>query len=150
MGLTATAIMTTALKQQSGNARIYFLATSVALALQILLVATLVAAPSAQGQTFTILYSFTGGADGAYPVAGLIRDAAGNLYGTTGGGGTAGYGAVFKLDAAGKETVLHSFNYTDGAYPGASLIRDAAGNLYGTTWGGGNANGHGAVFKLTP
>ena len=97
MGLAASAIMTTALKQQSGNARIYFFATSVALALQILLLATLVAAPSAQAQTFTVLYSFSGGADGAYPEAGLIRDAAGNLYGTTYGGGASGYGTVFKL-----------------------------------------------------
>jgi uncharacterized repeat protein (TIGR03803 family) len=146
MGLAASAIMTTALKQQSGNARRYFFATSVALALQILLVATLVAAPLAQAQTFTVLYSFTGGADGAYPVTGLIRDAAGNLYGTTSRGGASAYGAVFKLDATGNETVLHSFNYADGAYP-STLIRDAAGNLYGTTNQGG-ASGWGAVFKL--
>src|SRR5436190_10029 len=147
MGLAASAIMTTALKQQSGNARIYFFATSVALALQILLLATLAAAPSAQAQTFTVLYSFSGGADGAYPSAGFIRDAAGNFYGTTVSGGASGWGAVFKLDATGKETVLHSFNYTDGANPYASLIRDAAGNLYGTAYLGG-AFGHGAVFKL--
>ena len=94
----------------------------------------------------TVLYSFTGGADGAIPEAGLIRDAAGNLYGTTSEGGNtsgscAGYGGcgvVFKLDAAGNETVLYTFTGgADGLWPYAGLIRDAAGNLYGTTVFGG-------------
>jgi uncharacterized repeat protein (TIGR03803 family) len=114
-------------------------------------VATLVTNPSAQAQTFTILYSFTGGADGSGPHAGLIRDAAGNFYGTTYAGGdlSCKCGTVFKLDATGKETVLHSFtNNPDGAYPQAGLVRDAAGNLYGTTQRGG-AVGFGTVFKLT-
>jgi len=57
----------------------------------------------------TVLYSFTGGNDGAVPFAGLIRDASGNLYGTTFSGGAPGYGTVFKLDATGKESVLYSF-----------------------------------------
>jgi uncharacterized repeat protein (TIGR03803 family) len=103
----------------------------------------------------TVLHSFTGGADGGQPVAGLIRDAAGNLYGTTtvGGsgvnrlcqGGTCG--VVFKLSPSGTETVLHNFTRGDGATPNADLIQDAAGNLYGTTFGGG-AHGHGVVFEL--
>jgi uncharacterized repeat protein (TIGR03803 family) len=99
--------------------------------------------------------------DGGGPTAGLIRDAAGNLYGTTilGGStdGNLGNGVVFKLDTNGEETVLYSFcaeekNCTDGAEPTAGLIRDAAGNLYGTTaYGGGGCfkSGCGVVFKLT-
>ena len=60
-------------------------------------------------------------------------------------------GVVFKLNTAGKETILHSFpaSLTDGAGPFGGLVRDAAGNLYGTTQGGG-ASGQGVVFKLTP
>ncbi len=64
----------------------------------------------------------------------LIRDSAGNLYGTTFYGGTTGYGSVFKLDTAGKLTVLHSFkDAPDGAHPIAGLVLDKAGNLYGNT-----------------
>jgi len=86
----------------------------------------------------TVLYSFAGGADGANPFAGLIRDEAGNLYGTTTGGGPSGQGTVFKVDPAGSETVLYSFTGgTDGGYPEAGLIRDEKGNLYGTTFFGG-------------
>ena len=98
----------------------------------------------------TVLYSFTGGADGADPEASLVMDAAGNLYGTTNAGGTAGAGTVFKLTQKRKETVLYSFTgKTDGANPQAALVMDAAGNLYGTTSAGG-ASGNGTVFKLTP
>jgi uncharacterized repeat protein (TIGR03803 family) len=99
----------------------------------------------------TILYSFAGPpADGANPFAGLIRDSAGNLYGTTAYGGTSNFGVVFKLDSTGHETVLHSFAGApaDGSGPG-ELIRDLAGNLYGTTSHGGTKN-FGVVFKLTP
>ena len=102
----------------------------------------------------TVLYRFTGGADGLGPAARLVRDPAGNLYGTTSRGGTSGYGVVFKLDTTGTETVLHSFTGgADGAYPGmGGLIRDSAGNLYGTTGFGGNSgcggSGCGVVFKL--
>jgi uncharacterized repeat protein (TIGR03803 family) len=81
----------------------------------------------------TVLHSFTGGADGLGPYGGLIRDGAGNLYGTTQAGGANSYGTVFKLDAANKLTVLHSFNVEEGCYSSASLFRDPAGNLYGTT-----------------
>jgi uncharacterized repeat protein (TIGR03803 family) len=105
----------------------------------------------------TVLYGFTGGADGGTPEAGLIRDAAGNLYGTTVFGGAFGQGVVFKLDTAGKESVLHSFKgLGDGTNTLASLIRDAAGNLYGTASGGGSfqgpcaGSGCGTVFKLAP
>jgi len=102
----------------------------------------------------TVLYSFTGGTDGAIPQGGLILDPAGNLYGTTYAGGTAGKGVVFKVSAAGGETVLYNFTGgTDGANPSAGVIRDSAGNLYGTTVGGGLSgacypNGCGVVYKL--
>jgi uncharacterized repeat protein (TIGR03803 family) len=100
----------------------------------------------------TVLYAFTGGADGAIPYASLIRDSEGNLYGTTSGGGSAsgslGCGVVFKLDNTGKETVLYSFKgYPDGCNPYAGLVQDSAGNFYGTTAGGGAAD-YGTVFEL--
>jgi uncharacterized repeat protein (TIGR03803 family) len=104
--------------------------------------------------TLTVLYSFTGGTDGATPGAGLIRDKEGNLYGTTIGGGSYGFGTVFKVDGSGNETVLRSFSgETDGATPGAGLIRDKEDNLYGTTVLGGDptcnsGEGCGTVFKL--
>lgn len=98
--------------------------------------------------TETVLYTFTGGADGAHPYAGLTRDSAGNLYGTTNVGGTFNHGTVFKLDTLGNETVLHSFAGTpDGAYPYAGLLRDNAGNLYGTTNDGGAFNS-GTIFRV--
>jgi uncharacterized repeat protein (TIGR03803 family) len=113
--------------------------------------------------TETVLYSFTGAADGANPRAGLVLDAAGNFYGTAMQGGNFtgcnyGCGLVFKLDPAGVETVLHTFTAgTDGATPEAGLIIDTAGNLYGTTAYGGDlsacinfVNGCGVVFKLDP
>jgi uncharacterized repeat protein (TIGR03803 family) len=97
-----------------------------------------------------VLYSFSGQADGGQPNASLIRDAAGNLYGTTVGGGSAGHGTVFKLGKGGKETVLYSFaGGSDPANPNANLLRDAAGHLYGTSVGGGTS-GYGTVFKITP
>ena len=105
--------------------------------------------------TETVLYSFTGGADGSNPQAGVIRDSAGNLYGTTANGGVGGYsGAVFKLDTADKETVLYIFSGgADGSNPTAGVIGDSGGNLYGTTSLGGIApwpSGYGVVFKLGP
>ncbi len=100
----------------------------------------------------TVLYSFTGPPYGAYPQAGLVRDAQGNLYGTTYWGGVSNSGTVFKLDTSGNETVLHSFgeNSGDGTYPSAGLVRDAQGNLYGTTAFGGAYGGSGTVFKVDP
>jgi uncharacterized repeat protein (TIGR03803 family) len=96
----------------------------------------------------TVLYNFTGGVDGGYPQAGVIRDAAGNLYGTTAAGGTAGAGVVYKLDTSDHETVLYTFTGgDDGGLPDAAVIRDSAGNLYGTTSAGGTAD-WGTVYKL--
>ena len=98
----------------------------------------------------TVLYSFKGYPDGAGPIADLVQDAQGNLYGTTDSGGASGYGTVFKVDTTGKESVLHSFTGTggDGAYPTAGLVQDAQGNLYGTTLEGGGVSGLGTVFKV--
>ncbi len=97
------------------------------------------------GWNETVLYSFTGGADGAEPGAPVIFDSVGNLYGTATRGGANGYGVVFELSPVGAswtETVLHSFaGGADGANPG-SLIMDPAGNLYGTNSAG--------VFELSP
>jgi uncharacterized repeat protein (TIGR03803 family) len=100
--------------------------------------------------TETVLYNFTGGADGANPAWGtLLRDSAGNLYGTTSQGGASDFGVVFKVDTTGKETVLHAFSGRDGKTPYGTLVRDKAGNLYGTTYEGG-AFGGGVVFKIAP
>jgi uncharacterized repeat protein (TIGR03803 family) len=96
----------------------------------------------------TVLHSFTGGADGVFPAAGLIQDAAGNLYGTTSEGGTGNEGTVFKVDKAGNESVLYAFrNTVGGAYPQSGVIRDSSGNVYGTTATGGVA-GFGTVFRI--
>jgi uncharacterized repeat protein (TIGR03803 family) len=106
-------------------------------------------APNSDGTwTETVLYSFTGGADGASPFSSLIFDAQGNLYGTTISGGS-GAGVVFKVDpTTRKETVLHSFTGgADGGVPYGSLIFDAQGNLYGTADNGGI--GYGVVFKMS-
>jgi uncharacterized repeat protein (TIGR03803 family) len=98
----------------------------------------------------TVLYRFTGGADGSSPYAGVILDSAGNLYGTTFNGGTDNAGVVYKLDPAGQETVLYSFtNSSDGSHPYAGVILDSAGNLYGATYDGGTGYA-GVVYKLDP
>jgi hypothetical protein len=124
--------------------------------------------PNANGTwTESVLYSFcplTNCADGENPAAGLIFDTAGNLYGTTPGGGHLGCGdiwpgcgVVFKLtpnaNGSWTESVLYKFcsltSCADGAAPFAGLIFDGAGNLYGTTVAGGFNNG-GTAFKLKP
>ncbi len=117
----------------------------------------------------TVLYSFTGGSDGAGPAAGsLTIDKAGNLYGATAYGGNLsacvvgsriGCGVVFKIDPNGNESVLHTFTGgADGAQPNGSLLLDPKGNLYGTTFSGGPRTcrglpdsypGCGVVFELT-
>ncbi|HEY6578222.1 MAG TPA: choice-of-anchor tandem repeat GloVer-containing protein [Rhizomicrobium sp.] len=104
-----------------------------------------------------VLYAFTGGADGGDPIASLIRDKAGNLYGTTefggdeSGCGASGCGTVFKLAPGGALTVLYTFTGgNDGGQPVAALVRDKDHNFYGTTLFGGAPGGYGVVFKLAP
>jgi uncharacterized repeat protein (TIGR03803 family) len=111
----------------------------------------LVPSRSSFGWPQTVLYSFRGGTDGAYPTAGVVFDAAGSLYGTS-GGGVYGNGTVFKLtpnpDGSWSERVLYSFQGgSDASHPNSTVTFDAESNLYGTA--GGGAYGHGAVFKLT-
>jgi uncharacterized repeat protein (TIGR03803 family) len=92
-----------------------------------------------------VLHSFGRGKDGASPYAGLIADAAGNVYGTTADGGAGGLGTVFELtkrDGKWAEKMLHSFNGRDGEHPYASLVFDGSGNLYGVT--------EDTIFELTP
>lgn len=109
---------------------------------------TAIAVACAAGKT-TILYSFAGGATGSVPLAGLVMDGSGNLYGTTQQGGQHAHGTAFKLSTSGTETVLHSFGDkgNDGQDPQAPLIIDSAGNLYGATLQGG-AHDDGAIFKV--
>jgi uncharacterized repeat protein (TIGR03803 family) len=104
----------------------------------------------------TVLYSFTGSPDAAFPVAAVILDAEGNLYGTTQFGGSCyaniGCGTVFKVTPSGQETVLYSFcsepSCSGGSSPQAALVMDAWGNLYGTASGG--EYDYGTVFQVSP
>jgi uncharacterized repeat protein (TIGR03803 family) len=100
----------------------------------------------------TILYNFTGGADGDGPGGGVILDSAGNLYGTTIAGGE-GYGVVYKLspqaDGGWQYTLLHTFVGSDGSEPDANLTLGPDGKLCGTAATGG-VNGGGVVFQITP
>ncbi|HEX3821142.1 MAG TPA: choice-of-anchor tandem repeat GloVer-containing protein [Candidatus Sulfotelmatobacter sp.] len=109
--------------------------------------------------TENTLYFFKGGSDGCTPVAGLVFDKSGNLYGTTKLGGSHTVGTAYKLTKSGSmwsESVIHNFGGTnDGQYPTGSLIVDSTGNLYGTTEGGGSRgdgeeNVGGTAFKLAP
>ena len=97
---------------------------------------------------FTALYSFTGGADGANPIAPLILGPDGNLYGTTLNGCAAGDGAVFEMTTNGAFSSVAGFGNGYGANPEAALALGSDGNLYGTTEYGGSAN-DGAVFGIT-
>jgi uncharacterized repeat protein (TIGR03803 family) len=107
---------------------------------------------SGSSYTESVLHAFSN-TDGSQPLAGVISDSAGNLYGTTVAGGVYGYGTVFELTynaGAWTETVLHSFTLgNDGGAPYAGLISDQAGNLYGATNQGGAQEG-GVVFELVP
>ena len=113
--------------------------------------------------TLSTIYNFCSRlicADGSYPAAGLIQAADGSFYGTTSGGGSYGYGTVFKFaqqNGTWTLTTLHSFDFNDGSQPQAPVVEASDGNLYGTTTYGGNAYGYtcintgcGTVFKITP
>ena len=102
----------------------------------------------------TVLHTFQGGAEGRNPVVGLVRDQAGNLYGTTPIGGTGNSGTVFEMTpgSGGTWTITTLYSFSggnDGAEPYSPVILDSAGNLYGTTSQGGST-GNGTVFKLAP
>jgi len=103
--------------------------------------------------TETKLYNFGEQGDGLFPLASLIMDTSGNLYGTTSGGGTGNVGTAFTLIPAGggwAGSVLYNFTGgSDGGYPSCSLVFDASGNLFGTA-GSGGTDGWGVVFEITP
>ena len=112
---------------------------------------------SGGGYTETVLHSF-GGIDGAYPLAGVVLDDAGNLYGTTENGGpilrlcSFGCGTAYQVTPSGGswlESTVHIFDFLHGYYPNSAMIRDAAGNLYGTAIASANYN-DGVAFKLAP
>ena len=102
----------------------------------------------------SILYSFSGQSDGNFPQAPLIQGSDGNFYGTTSGGGTYGYGTVFKLSSQGNLETLHSFSSSNGDAPVAALIQASDGNLYGTAacvfCGDIGSSFTGEVFKIDP
>lgn len=138
---------------------IWPLACVLAMLAFVLAMLTFTAVSSVAAPQFRVLYNFHLASDGGFPGAGVIADRAGNLYGTTEGGGYS-YSTVYRLTppntpgGAWTETTLHSFKASrDGLYPQAALVFDKTGSLYGTTPNGGNAacaGGCGVVFKLTP
>lgn len=100
--------------------------------------------------TFSVVYAFTGGADGGYPYSSLVQGADGRLYGTTYGGGATGYGTIFRLGADGTVATLYAFTGgSDGADPYGAVAIAADASLYGTAAQGGDY-GQGTVFKLAP
>ena len=111
-----------------------------------LTIATAVAVP-ATAQTFTVLHEFAGAPnDGGNPRGHLLRDSAGNFFGTTFSGGGVGEGTIFKLSSSGHESVLFTFNTSNGSFPTSGLAVDKSGNLYGTADEG--PCGAGVLFRL--
>jgi uncharacterized repeat protein (TIGR03803 family) len=127
---------------------------------------TLTVVPTASGVVFSNLHTFSSyyvsPPDGASPYAALMLDTNGNLYGTTYGGGSNGYGTIFRMTPGGDLATLYSFgsvlstNYEplDGSYPYAPLLAASDGNLYGTTFAGGShiiqyGDGFGTLFRIT-
>jgi hypothetical protein len=98
-----------------------------------------------------ILSVFTGRANGSWPLAGVVRDKKGNLYGTAAGGGAGEdcCGVVFEVTRKGIENVLYTFTGgSDGSDPDTDLTMDSKGNLYGGAQGG--SNGSGVIYQVTP
>lgn len=123
--------------------RIHLPIASALLAFAAMFLLTVCATPSAQAQTFRVLHTFTGGADGGSPSRGVIM-VNGNLYGTTSNGGTANHGTMFRVNSSGEEIVIHNFKTGSSFSP---LIADSADNFYSTAADGGIRNS-GAVFKI--
>ncbi|HEY3863554.1 MAG TPA: choice-of-anchor tandem repeat GloVer-containing protein [Verrucomicrobiae bacterium] len=100
-------------------------------------------------QTFTVLYSFTNGVDGANPFVPMIMGSDGNLYGTTSDGGDSGYGTIFSFTPGGGLTPLHSFTGgSDGAYPHATLVEGPNQIFYGTAYAGGMGADYGVIYSV--
>jgi uncharacterized repeat protein (TIGR03803 family) len=106
----------------------------------------------------TVLYTFTGGADGSRPVGPPVRAADGNFYGVASEGGEFGCGTIYRIDAAGAFTVVHAFTGNwdapaaidgGGCMPFAALVKGKDGWLYGSTYGGGGEFGLGLIFRLS-
>lgn len=106
--------------------------------------------PSGSGWSLNVIYAFTGGRDGRTPYGGLIRDQAGNLYGTTSGGGIGGGGTVFELSPSNGFWIFNViYSFASPASPTDKLVFDASRNLYGVTQYGGTWS-WGTVYKLMP
>lgn len=97
--------------------------------------------------TFTVLHSLSSATDGANCYGSLVKGSDNNFYGTTNGGGTSGFGTIFKITATGTYTVLHTMISTDGVHSQSDLIQATDGNFYGMAFGG--ATGFGTIFKIT-
>ncbi|MGA7461583.1 MAG: choice-of-anchor tandem repeat GloVer-containing protein [Candidatus Korobacteraceae bacterium] len=153
------------LKSTASNSRIDVRAT--ALVFLAVLATMLTLHPGAHAQTYTVLHTFTGGADGRSPLDGLSMDRAGNLYGTTSVGGDiqggcaefSGCGVVFKMKQTGSSWLLlplYAFTGSpDGRYPVGRVVLGPDGALYGTTVYGGQASqdqeeGCGILYRLSP
>ena len=98
----------------------------------------------------TTLHTFTNGSDGSFPTAGLVQGADGQFYGAAHGGGTNGYGTVFRINASGALKPLYSFKGgSDGAGPSATLALGNDGNFYGVCDNGNSSSEYGTIFKIT-
>src|SRR5438093_969830 len=113
----------------------------------LMLVAPVALAAVARAQTYEVVRSFTPTPDGASPYGGVVQATDGNFYGTTTSGGAAGHGTIYKMDAAGTITTLHSFTGADGDAPYAAPVQAVDGSFYGTTVRGGAAD-RGTVYRL--
>ncbi|MGO8928883.1 MAG: choice-of-anchor tandem repeat GloVer-containing protein [Limisphaerales bacterium] len=98
--------------------------------------------------TLTNIYLFTGFDDGGFIYAGLAQGRDGYLYGAAFGGGSAGYGTLFKVSTNGSFVPLHTFSYSDSSSPYGGMIEGSDGNFYGTTYGA--YAGYGSIFSVTP
>ena len=120
-------------------------------------IAVLLFLPRVAQAQLTILHSFGDGSvanDGNNPATALVGGGDGYFYGTTYNGGSVGYGTVYKMDASGNVTILHSFGdgsiANDGVNPDSELLLGTDGNFYGTCQAGGSAASCGTVYKITP